>query len=118
MGIDIRQPRRGKYDRCKYYKASYVDKMKLTQDAIAQGVFYAEGFSDDITTNVNNGTVQSEQTLLTITTLDTISDLEQNDYVLIDSSLHLVVSVGRKGIGETEQFNRRPSVITTIELRR
>lgn len=118
MGIDIRQPRRGKYDRCKYYKASYVDKMKLTQGAVAQGVFYAEGFSDDKATTTNNGTVQSKQTLFSITTLDTVSDLEQNDYVEIDGILHLVVSVGREGVGNTEQFNRRPALRTVIELRR
>jgi hypothetical protein len=118
MGIDIRQSRRGKHDRCKYYKASYVDKMKLTQDAVTQGVFYAEGFSDDETDTVNNGTMQSARTMLTITTLDTVSDLEQNDYVEIDGTLHLVMSVGRKGIGETEQFNRRPALSTVIQLRR
>lgn len=47
MGIDTRANRRDKYDCCFYYKAKYINNMKLTQDAVIQGVFYAEGVTDD-----------------------------------------------------------------------
>ena len=116
MGIDTRANRRGKYDRCFYYKAKYINNMKLTQDAVIQGVFYAEGVQDDSEAMIQTGNAQSRQTISSMITYDIVDDLEVNDYVYAGDTLNRVTSIVRKGIGASEQFNRRPIIETTIGL--
>jgi len=116
MGIDTRATRRNKYDRCLYYKAKYVNNMKLIKDAVASGVFYAEGVQDDTSTAVQNGNAQSKQIISSMITYDVVDDLEVNDYVYAGGDLNRVTSIVRKGMGKSEQFNRRPIIETTLEL--
>ena len=118
MGIDIRANRRGKFDRCIYYKAKYVNNMKLTQDAVAQGVFYAEGVQDDVESVIQVGNAQARQTISSMITYDVVDDLEVNDYVYAGGDLNRVTSITRKGMGASEQFNKRPIFETTIQLSR
>lgn len=116
MGIDARASRRGKYDRCLYYKGTYVNNMKLIPDAVVQGVFYAEGVQDDSETVVQNGNAQSRQVISSMVTYDNVDDLEVNDYVYGGDTLNRVTRIVRKGMGKSEQFNTRPIIETTIEL--
>ena len=116
MGIDQRASRRNKYDRCIYYKAKYVNNMKLIQDAVVQGVFYAEGVQDDIESVFQNGNAQSRQVTSSMVTYDIVDDLEVNDYVYAGGDLNRVTSITRKGMGRSEQFNKRPIFETTLEL--
>lgn len=116
MGIDTRAARRNKFDRCLYFKAKYVNNMKLTQDAVVSGIFYAEGVVDDTSSAIQNGNTQSKQIISSMITYDVVDDLEVNDYVYAGGDLNRVTSIVRKGVGKSEQFNRRPVIETTIEL--
>lgn len=118
MGIDVNQTRSTTFDRNKYYKAKYVDKTELVQDAVAQGVFYStdkEPFKQEM---VGFGNVQRKQVTGTLLTFDNVGDLEPNDFVLYRGELYLVVKVIGNDKNENKEFSSRPSFATEISLRR
>jgi hypothetical protein len=117
MGIDIRTGRSQMYDRNKYYKADYVDNMKLSQNAVALGVFYSTDLIPLEVQKVVNGNVMSKQYVITIVTHDIVSDLEINDYVLYaGSDLYRVDSIISEDVNDQKRFSARPSFKTTIRL--
>jgi len=118
MAIDVRTSRKGRFDRNKYYKATYVTGNKLTSGAIAQGIFYS---TDTVAVNVvifMNGNVQAKQYTVTIETSDYVGDLEPNDYVLYSGELWLVVNAIPDDQNKSKEFNSRPVYTTTISLRK
>lgn len=118
MAIDTRTSRVGRHDRCKWYKAAYVKGNKLIQDAVAEGVFYANGSKDDRLSRVNvTGNVLTDNKSLSISTFDFVEDIKPDDFVEIDGELFIVVSIEIKGIERSEQFNRRIAAETIITLR-
>lgn len=117
MGVDIRESRSEMNDRNKYYKADYVNNMKLTKDAVAQGVFYSTDLVPLEITSVNSGNIMHKQYIITIVTRDVISDLEVNDYVLYSGSeLYRVDNIIAKDVNDQKRFSARPSFETTIRL--
>lgn len=117
MGVDVRESRLEMNDRNKYYKANYVNNMKLTKDAVAQGVFYSTDLIPLEIQSINNGNVMSKQYIITIVTRDIISDLEVNDYVLYSGSeLYRVDNIIANDANDQKRFSARPSFETTIRL--
>lgn len=118
MAIDTRTSRKGKVDRCKWYKGKYVENQKLVQDAVCEGIFYADGAKDDKNSRVNvTGNFMTDNTSLILSTHDYVDGLEVDDYVEIDGRLFLVVATEIRGFTRSEHFNRRISAETLITLR-
>ena len=118
MAIDIRNSRKGKVDRCKWYKAVYVENQKLVKDAVCEGVFYADGAKDDKVNRINvTGNFLADNVTLILSTFDYVEGLTVDDYVEIEGELYLVTSVEIKGIARSEHFNRRIAAETLISLR-
>lgn len=120
MGIDILQKRQDKFDRNIYYKRTYVDNMKLTQGAVAQGVFYS---SDKVAYSEQTmavGNMKKTMKLVTIETTDTINDLEVDDFVLYggDGQLYIVDNIVAEDYNQAKEFSNRPSFRREIRLRR
>lgn len=120
MGIDIRTSRIGYNDRCKFYKGTYVDHMKLIPDAVAQGVFYSTDAEPMTVEILTTGNIRKKQYRLTIITEDIVSDLEPDYYVLYggDDELWLVEHITPDDENNSKEFSKRPSNITKIRMRR
>lgn len=119
MAVDFTQSRDKYNDRCKWYKNTSVDKMKLTHDAVAEGVFYSRDTVPLVIEEVAQGNIKRKQHTLTVETPDTVGDLSTDDYVLyVDGELWLVRKVTSADNDGSKEFSKRPSVMTTIELRR
>lgn len=118
MGIDIAQSRADKFDRCKYYKAKYVDKMKLVKNAVCEGVFYSTDKIGFQSQTVVNGPIKKTQITGVIETSDYISNLTVDDYVLYRGELYIVDGHAGTDKNESKEFSSRPSYVTEIRLRR
>lgn len=118
MGIDVNQDRSVTYDRNKYYKGAYVDKMKLVQGAEAEGIFYSTDKIPFETQVSISGNVKKKQIIGTIETFDRVGDLTVDDYVLYRDELYIVDNVIADDKNENKEFSSRPSLRTEIRLRR
>lgn len=119
MAVDFRQDRKEKLNRCKYYKASYINSDRtLKKDAICQGIFYAKDSVPFISQIVNLGNVLVKQIIGTIETKDFIPDLEANDFVEYGGDLYIVDKIIPDDENRTKQFSSRPSAVTSIQVRR
>lgn len=120
MGIDISQSRVGKFDRNIYYKREYVDNMKLTKNAIAQGVFYTTDKIAYSEQTMAVGNMKKTMKLITLETTDSINDLEVDDFVLYggDGELYIVDSIVAEDYNPSKEFSKRPSFRKEIKLRR
>lgn len=119
MGIDITSNRTIYNDRNKWYKKVSVDKMTLTADAIAQGVFYSTDTVALTEQQIIEGTMKRKQYRITIETPDWIGELGTDDYVLYsDGFIYRVDKITKDDKNESKIYSSRPSVKTTLELMR
>lgn len=105
-------------DRCKYYKAIYVNNNKLTQDAVVQGVFYSRDVEPIKQGNIVGSDDKNIQTIAKIETMDYVNDLALDDYVLLDSNLYLVQEMTMADINDNAKEYRRHANKTVLVLRR
>jgi hypothetical protein len=117
MAVDFNQIRKLYNDRNKWYKKTDVERMKLTQDAVAQGVFYSQDTVSLTEEEIAEGNVKRTQHLVTIETPDIVSDLKTDDFVLhADGELYRVRKITRDDKSEAKEHSKRPPVMTTLEL--
>lgn len=119
MAIDARTKRAGR-DRNKYYKANYVNNMKLIPSADVKGIFYSNDAEPKKKSVIVNGSTRHIETRSKIYTYDYIPDLVPDDYVLSgdDGLLYLVEEVTSEDIHDDAKPYSRHSVKTTITMRR
>jgi hypothetical protein len=119
MGIDLRTKRAGR-DRNKYYKANYVNNMKLTKEAEPQGVFYSTDAEPQKKSINVNGSTRHVETRAKIITNDYIPDLNPDDYVLYggDGLLYIVEEVTSEDIHDAAKPYSRHSSTYVITMRR
>jgi hypothetical protein len=119
MAIDLRTKRAGR-DRNKYYKASYVNNMKLSPEADMKGIFYSTDFEPTKKSVVVHGSTRHIETRTKIITTDFIPDLVPDDYVLYggDGLLYLVEEVVSEDIDDDAKPYARHSTSTIITMRR
>ena len=117
MAVDFNQIRHLYNDRNKWYKKTDVERMKLTQDAVAQGVFYSQDTVSLTEEEIAEGNVKRTQYLLTVETPDIVTDLKTDDFVLhADGELYRVRKITRDDKSEAKEHSKRPPVMTTLEL--
>lgn len=119
MAIDTRTARAGR-DRNKYYKAKYVNNMKLTAEAEMTGVFYSTDEEPVHKSVVVNGSTRHKQIRVKIKTTDFVEDLDPDDYVLYggDGLLYIVEDVYIKDISDEAKPYARHSNAYIITMRR
>ena len=119
MGINIVQSRDKYNDRNQYYKRSYVDNMKLNPGAVSEGVFYSTDTIPLERQTIIMGSVKKTALTITIETLDSVENMDVDDYVLYsDGNLYIVENIVAEDVNENKEFSKRPSFKTTIRLRR
>lgn len=118
MGIDLNLSRRDKTVRCKYYKRSYVDNMKLLPNAQVAGIFYVSDKDVFTTQTISAGNVKRTQTTGVIVTHDVVYGIEVDDFVLYDGSLFVVDNIVRNDETSHKEFSSRPKTVTEIRLRK
>lgn len=117
MGVNVNTERDDYNDRCKWYKKTDVSKMKLTQDAVAQGIFYSKDTVALSETDIAEGNIKRKQFTITIETQDYIEELSADDFVMYsDDYIWRVKSITRDDKNESKMYSKRPSVKTTLEL--
>lgn len=117
MARDVRVKKSG-LDRNKYYKASYVDNMKLTKDATVQGVFYSTDYEPLRTSFVVNGSMRHKQTTVKLETMDFIEDMAPDDFVLYNGELYIVEDIITEDLRDSAKPFSRHSNKYIISLRR
>jgi len=116
MARDTRYAQIG--DRVKYYKAEYVNQNKLTQDAECQGVFYSTDHEPlSVISEWLNGT-QHKTKRIKLKTIDFVTDLEVDDFVLYNDELWLVESLEIADIENNAKPYLRHANTTIIGLRK
>jgi len=119
MGIDVFQSRNKYNDRNQYYKRSYVDNMKLNPGAVSEGVFYSTDVIPLEKQTIVMGSVKKTAFTITVETLDSVENLDVDDYVLYsDGNLYIVDNIVAEDTNENKEFSKRPSFKTTIRLRK
>ena len=119
MAIDLRTKRAGR-DRNKYYKANYVNNMKLVADADVKGVFYSTDYEPKKKSVIVNGSARHIETRARIMTTDYVPDLLPDDYILSgdDGLLYIVEEVTQEDIHDEAKPYARHSITTIITMRR
>lgn len=115
--MDISQSRNLYHDRNKWYSKNDVERMKLTMNAVAQGVFYSHDTVPLVEEEVVEGNTKRKQYTVTVVTPDIISELKTDDFVLYaDGEIYRVRKITRDDKSEAKEYSRRPPVLTTLEL--
>lgn len=120
-GIDILQSRRTMFYYCTYWKVDETgsyneDELKYSKNP--SGYFYASK-SAPITESkkVVGGNFQIDRSLVTIKTKDVV-DLKAGDKVKFSEEEWIVIDTQKKEVMKQSQFNKYPSKITYISLRK
>lgn len=118
--IDTQLGRRGHFERCKYWvrDESDYDLSEYTYKQEPNGIFYAEEVTaKDIKKLVINGVFMFDESLITIQTKGQIS-LKQGDLIEFEGEMWIVQSCQQKKFNRNNQFMKRPSVITYIQIKK
>lgn len=115
--MDISQNRHLYHDRNKWYKKTDVERMKLTMNVVAQGVFYSLDIVPMAEEEIVEGNTKHKQYTVTVVTPDIVSELVTDDFVLYaDGELYRVRKITREDKSEAKEYSKRPPVLTTLEL--
>lgn len=112
--------RRGQFNRCEYWIRDEDDEdlSQYTYENESSGVFYAEEVtSEDLRKMIVNGVFMFDESLITLQTKGSVS-LKKGDLVRYDDDIWIVQSSQVKKTHKNEQFMRRPSTSTYVQIKR
>ena len=118
--IDLQLGRRGHFERCKYWvrDENNYDLSEYTYNETPSGFFYAEEVTaKDIKKLVINGIFMFDESLITIQTKGQIN-LKQGDLVEFENEIWIVQSCQQKKFNRNNQFMKRPSTTSYIQLKK
>ena len=91
--------------------------MKLSADAVAQGVLYTMDTVPLTATDISEGNIKRRQYTITVETVDHIGDMDIDDFVMLpDGYLYRVRNIISDDKNESKEYSKRPSVKSTLEL--
>lgn len=112
--------RRGNFERCKYWVRDEDDEdlSQYTYENEPSGIFYAEEVtSEDLRKMVVNGVFMFDESLITLQTKGSVI-LKKGDLVEYEEDIWIVQTSQVKKVHKNEQFMKRPSTTTYIQLKK
>lgn len=118
MGIDIRTSRRTRFLRCTYYSNKATKQEIIDRDTDQLGIFYADEVNGETNAKQDiGGFIRRSIDTLAIVTNDDV-DIQTDYWVQINGNLYIVTGVQKVDNIKTRQFSTRPTMTTTIQLRK